>query len=244
MSRAVFILLALAACDASESTRVSATVETSAAGVAPCTSDLGYEVTLTVARVALRDLELTAPGEQHSLLRRLILPVAHAHPGHASGGKITGELPGTFAIDLAQPRAALGTATMLTGSYEGANFTFRRAAELPAADPLSGHTFHLEGTAARDGRTITFSAIVDIDEGARMIGAPFQLVVAGTGAPALGLALLPQDPTEAETVFDGIDFFILDGDGDDVVEIAPGAEAHNLLRRNLQVHDHYEVKAQ
>jgi hypothetical protein len=42
-----------------------------------------------------------------------------------------------------------------------------------------------------------------------------------------------------DSLFQGLDFFLLDGDGDDQVDIRPGQDAHNLFRRTVQVHDQY-----
>jgi len=42
-------------------------------------------------------------------------------------------------------------------------------------------------------------------------------------------------------VFDGLDFAALDPGSDDVVAIMPGDEAHNFLRRTLQLHVLYGV---
>jgi hypothetical protein len=241
--KTLFLLpLLLAACgEAREAVAVTVPVETAPLASVPVTSDLGYAVTLTRARAAVRDLEFTIEGEQHSLLRRLLLPEAYAHPGHAAGGKVTGELPGPHLVSWGGQAAPLGGATMLTGAYHGANFTFRRAADadgLSAGDPLIGHSVHLEGTATRDGRTVPFSAVVDIDDGTRLIGAPFDLELIETHIPTVHLEILPQDPTEPDTLFDRIDFLALGGERAD---IAPGTEAHNVLKRNLQVHDHYRV---
>jgi hypothetical protein len=61
----------------------------------------------------VRDLELAAMGEPHGWLRRLVLPEARAHPGHAPDGKVTGELAGAFVVELDRPRAPIGRATLL-----------------------------------------------------------------------------------------------------------------------------------
>ncbi|MDI7268823.1 MAG: hypothetical protein QME96_12600, partial [Myxococcota bacterium] len=80
--------------------------------------------------------------------------------------------------------------------------------------------------------------------GAGVVGAPFRLVVRPDTRATLVLRLLPVDPTaEADTLLDGIDFEALDADGDGEVRIAPGDAAHNVLRRRLQSHDHWDVAA-
>jgi hypothetical protein len=55
----------------------------------------------------------------------------------------------------------------------------------------------------------------------------------------VALQLFPVDPIEELSLFDGLDFAALDGDGDGVVAIGPGDAAHNFLRRTLQSHVHY-----
>jgi hypothetical protein len=57
----------------------------------------------------------------------LVDPRAWAHPGHYSGGDVTGELVGEFILDwIGGDGMALGTADLLAGDYNGFNFTFRR----------------------------------------------------------------------------------------------------------------------
>jgi hypothetical protein len=235
-------------CESAESPRVSLPVVVDATGVAPALTDLGYTVTLGRARAAVRDLQFTVGGETHATwldrVGRALVPRAHAHPGHEAGGEITGELPGPLVIDWLDEGAPLGAARLVVGRYRGANFTFRRAtaAELPEGDPLVGHTIHVEGTAARDGRAVSFVALVDVDDGARLVGAPFDAEIAPGLTASLGLRLLPTDPQDAkDTLWNGVDFFALAGAGGGA-SIAPGEEIHNLLRRKVQVHDHYDVR--
>jgi hypothetical protein len=244
--------LALAVCDAgSEPAAVVLPVVADGAGLAACTTAEGYTVELTAARVAVRDLEFTVGGEVHARLpeplRRLLLPaVAAAHPGHYAGGEVTGELPGNFVLDpFAGADRSLGDAVLLEGEYHGANLYFRAADAadgLPAGDALLGHTAVLAGTASRGADSWTFEARLDIEDGTQLVGAPFDLAVAPTTSVTLVLRLLTTDPsTETDTLFDGIDFAALDTDADGRVEIRPGDEAHNRLRRTLQVHDHWWV---
>jgi hypothetical protein len=65
--------------------------------------------------------------------------------------------------------------------------------------------------------------------------------VDATTDETLGLQLLPQDPAEAETVFDDLDFAAIDDDGDGNVVIVPGDPSANVLKKHLQIHDHYAV---
>lgn len=201
---------------------------------APITTDLGWQIDLTRVRLSLGELQFTIAGEMHASLGARLLALvegtAYAHPGHYAGGEVTGELPGDHVT--AFDGEPLGVARLIVGRYRGANFRFRRG--------LDGHTAELDGTATRTGRTITFHALVDIDDGAQLVGAPFDAEI-GEPPPTLVLRLLAQSPTSPNTLFDKLDFAALDTDVDGHIEIRPGEDAHNLLRRSLQVHDHYEV---
>ena len=170
---------------------------------------------------------------------------AWAHPGHYAGGNVTGELGGAFILDWsAHDGMSLGVAEMLTGDYNGMNFSFRAADaadSLDAADPLLGHAAHFAGIATRDGVSVTFMALLDFDAGAQVVGAPFELLVEADTKTVLGLQLLPTDPVESKSLFDGLDFAALDEDGDGDINIVPGDEAHNILRRTAQLHVHYDA---
>ena len=237
-----------------EVAEVALPVEVSAAGMGPAESDLGYTVSVDRLRAAISDIAFTVPGDglvSAPAVRGLAGGGAgvpdYGHPGHVSGGEVTGELPGALLVEATAGGAALGTATLLAGDYTGVDFFFDRAHAghgLDPSDPLLGHTFHIEGMAARNGATITFEAILDIDEGAQLIGAPFaHSVVAGDQA-RLRFAIHTTEPYAGTTIFDGIDFAVLDEDGDGHVSIEPGTEAHNRMRRALQVHDYYSVITQ
>ncbi len=245
-----FAVLLVAACGGSEeSVEVPLPVVASADGMVPGASDEGYQVTVIRARAALSDLEFTVGGETHdegalARLWGLVVGTAHAHPGHASGGEVTGAMPGPFVIDWMDNGAALGTATLLEGDYQGSNFSFRRAGSehgLPEGDPLIGHTFAIEGTAERDGDTIRFDALVDVDDGTVMLGAPFVLEVRSGNQRTLALEMDLTSPVDGRNVFSGLDFAALDDDGDGEVTIRPGDAAHNILRRSVQVHDFYLI---
>jgi len=145
---------------AEEPPRVELPVVVNPDGMAPVETDLGYRVELSGARLVIDDVEFTTAGEAHeaSLFQHVldwVVPVAHAHPGHYSGGDIMGVLEGHFVLDLAASKApALGMATMIVGAYQAANFTFGRAGGsdgLAARDALMGHTAVLTGEVSRSG---------------------------------------------------------------------------------------------
>lgn len=241
--------LALLACEGAEVARLKMPVQSVRASGSM--SDLGYSVTVTRARLALRDLRFTTSGEEHaSLLRRFsewLLPVAHAHPGHAAGGIVTGEMAGPFIATFGAEPVALGEGTLLVGPYTGADVTFRRAGEgdgLAGDDLLLGHSAHVEGTAMREGRTVRFSAVIDLEEGTQLFGVPFELEVQEDTREVLRLEWVPRGGSASSlTLFDLIDFFELDGDGDGEVTITPGQTEANILGRALQSHDFYAVSS-
>ena len=233
-----------------EAARVELPVVVDGSGLSGSVStDLGYDVEVTALRVAMERLEFTTEGETHLAalrsLERLLLPVAHAHPGHYAGGEIIGELPGRYVLDLiGGDGAELGAATLLEGDYNGANFTFVRATAedgLSADDPLIGHTMLLEGVARRGEEAIAFSALIDQDEDRQVVGAPLELDLVEGATVRLGVQALVKDPFSADTAFDGIDFGALDGDGDGQVRFVSGDPDANRLRRALQTHTYYFV---
>lgn len=234
-----------------EVVRVPLEVALDASGITATTSDTGWTIALTTARVAASDLQFTIQGEMHGATAALggwLVARAWAHPGHSAGGEVTGELAGDLVFDwLAQDGAALGTADVLVGAYEGMNFTFRAATVadgLAADDPLLGHTAQLAGVARKGESEVAFTVIVDIDAGAQLVGSPFEGTVdAGTTAP-IELRFLPTDPITGTSLFDGLDFAALDAldtNTDGLAEISPGDVAHNILRRTLQSHVHYDA---
>jgi hypothetical protein len=239
-----------------EASRVELPVVTDPSGVEPVTTNLGYFVELTEARAAVENFEFSVAGDVHtaSLGRKLlglVIPNAHAHPGHFQGGDITGELRGRFLLSWRPPTTGpLGTAILITGTYTNANFTFRRAGTedgLALDDALVGHTALLRGRATRSGASVLFVARLDSPEGRKLLGAPFPLAVTPSSRERLGLRFTPKDPVEEITLFDGIDFAALDTDGDGQVALdettkeAKVLDAYNQLRRAFQTHDYFSI---
>lgn len=250
-------LWSIASCDdPSEAPRVELPVVVNASGVTTVTTDLGYEVEVTSARVAINNIVFTVAGEVDTAslwqtLSEVIVSTAYAHPGHFQGGEVTGELLNEFVVDWpADDGRQLGVATLITATYSAANFTFGRgsAEELGDADPLVGHTAILSGAATRDGRTTAFTIVVDSPEGRELIGAPFEATVGADATGTLNLRFNTADALEGDTVFDAIDFAALDADDDGVIVIEPDVveveDAYNTFRRTLQTHDHYSIEFQ
>lgn len=237
--------LLLASCgDSEEAAQVTLEVVVDGTGLTLATNELGWTVEVEAFELAVQDMEFTVEGEAHTSalerLERLLVAEAHAHPGHLAGGVVTGELPGLHRVDFTEDGASLGRATLLTGRYSGGNFGFGRS-EASGLPELVGHTAWIEGTATQGAVSIAFTALLDVDPSARLVGAPLELEVGPDTGVRLGLRVDLTDPIEGDTLFQKLDFGALDEDGDGVVAIRPGDAAHNTLRRTLQDHDHYEI---
>ncbi len=247
-------VLAAGCAGAEEAPRLTLPVVVDGSGMTPVHTDLGYEVTLTEARLVADDLEFTIAGEAHtaSLWQRLcelVVPPAHAHPGHYEGGDVTGELRGHFVLDLiADDTEPLGTAELIAGVYQSINFTFGKATlddGLSEGDPLLGHTALLVGSASRGGQSFPFSVALDTPESRQLVGAPFQVELTKDSRLTLELGLVTLDPVEGDTLFDGIDFgaLPLDARGNMTLDATSGVramvDAYNTLRGTFMTHDHF-----
>jgi len=253
---AVFIslILTLTGCgdEAKEANKVILPVVSDGSGMSAFKTAQGYDVEIQLLKIAVQDFEFTIKGETHTgmleKLERIIFPKAYAHPGHLAGGEVTGELPGNFILEPTHGEdVSLGDGTLLEGEYHGMNFTFRKASaedKSDAQDPIQGHTIHVKGISMKGDVRLNFDALIDIDENTKMVGAPFTLNLTAKDSDwVLEVKVLPMDPsTEGDTLFDGIDFESLDDDHDGNIQILPGSDAHNILKRRFQVHDHYWVE--
>lgn len=248
--------ISFSSCDApDEAPRVALRVEADDSALEPVTNDLGFEIELTTARIAVDDIKFTVAGEEHAsssvwrVFSDAVIPTAHAHPGHHQGGEVTGELLGEFVAEwfVSADADPLGEATLLTGTYSGANFTFGRGSleRLGGSDPLVGHTAILSGTATRTDQVVSFTIVIDSPEDRELVGAPFQATLGADASGTLKLRLHTRDEFEGDTLFDALDFMALDHDGDGAVVIEPGVaeveDAYNTFRRGFQSHDFYSI---
>lgn len=247
-------LLTITACsDATEAPRVTLPVVVDASEFSVVQTDLGYEIAIASAQIALRDLVFTVAGEAHTAslwdtVYAAVVPAAQAHPGHYQGGEVTGELLGEFTIEWPTDDGRhLGDATLIAERYSAANFTFSRGSSeaLGEDHALVGHTAIFVGTATKDGNETAFTIVVDSPEDRELVGVPFEATIASDDTRTLGLQLTPLDATEGDTLFDAIDFATLDVDGDGHISIAPDIaaveDAYNVFRRTFQTHDHYRI---
>ncbi len=206
-----------------EAAKVTLPLVASTEPLTPFENDLGFAVELRSVSLPLKDLQLTGRGEAH--VRRVLswlLPVAHAHPGHETGGAVLGERLGAFDVRFGEGAAGqerLGEVTVLEGGLRGAAFRFR--GDVPVL---------LEGEAVRgDGTRVPFSIEAVLAEGARVDGVIFHLDATAQTRGRLVLRLLPVS-ARGRTLFDAVDF-----ENDDE------AAARNAVRRALQDHAHYEL---
>lgn len=250
-------LLGVACGAPQEAEHVEMMIETGAEELRPVTTNLGYTVTLAEARIMVEDLSFATGGElltRHFLHHAYdwLVPSAHAHAGHNEGGDVTGELPGRLLLDyLPGEETQLGVATLLAGDYRSANLTFSRATSedlVHKDDPLLGHTAIFRGTATKDDSTLEFEALIAVERDTAMIGIPFEARIDKTTTQRLRIELRTRDEVEDETLFDDLDFALLDTDQDGHVAISPqqtaktAVQAHATLRDALLVHDQYAIQ--
>ena len=247
--------ITMACASAEEPARVALPVMVDNRGMTPVQTDLGYDVTLSEARLVVDDLQFTIAGEAHTaslwqLVCDLLIPAAHAHPGHYQGGDVTGELPGHFILDLVGSDVApFGVADLIVGAYESSNFTFGQATAsdgLGAGDPLLGHTAHLRGQATKDGVAHRFQIELDAPADRQLVGAPFKAQITTSTDVTVGFELMTRDPLEGDTLFDGIDFgaLPLGAEGVELRADSPDpavVDAYNCLRRTFMTHDHFKL---
>lgn len=253
----VGFVLVLAGCgDLEESPRLEVPMGVEASGIIPVTTNFGYEVTLTAARVAAQNFSFAVAGEVDTAflqqLRNLFIARAYAHPGHFQGGEVTGEMTGQFILDwFDTSNSNLGLATMIAGQYTSSNFVFGRASEeygvLPD-DPLYGHTALLIGEAVSDSINIEFTIIIDSPIDRELLGIPFEVDIGTVSDSQIGLRLLTKDGFGGESsLFDDIDFGELDAEGGGQVTITPESEgpasvAYDRFRRKFQTHDYFDIQ--
>ena len=110
------VLFCVPSCDSSpeEAAQTEVQLLTDGNALATTQSNLGYTVELTSARAVVRDFAFYSQGEVQTAqdvaqrprpifawVKSILLPSAHAHPGHFQGGEVTGELTGRFVLDWA-----------------------------------------------------------------------------------------------------------------------------------------------
>jgi len=224
-------LLSLVGClESEEAKRVEIAVEVLPSLSAPVMSSSGFEVNITEASVVFRDFEFTIKGEEHASLWDLLIPSAFAHPGHYSGGQVTGELPGAFEVDLLVGRE-LGMASLIVGTYEGANLSFGTLAE------ASG-SLRIAGVATRDQDVVEFELDVEMEPTFQVIGIPFAAEIREKEDRTIYLRVLDHDGITG--IFDGLDLESRIGvEGSVILEESDV----NRVRRRFLGHAFYSLEA-
>lgn len=246
----------LVACGATEeASRLHLEVVTDESGLEAVTTDLGYEIDWSEARMVVEDFRFRTAGEAHTRaparrLGDLLLPAALAHPGHVQGGEVIGELPGRFVLRWLPEAASVGSAILLAGTYTSADFTFATGTEtdgIGGDDPLLGHTALLRGVAVRGGKSIPFLVLVDAPPGRQLLGIPFPFEATKNSNERIHLRLLARAPHGGATLLDGVDFGALRGEDDpllllDASRTGPLLDAYLRVQRRLLTHDHFEIR--
>lgn len=89
--------------------------------------------------------------------RELLVPRAHAHPGHYVEGQVFAELITPTALDL-MARTTLAVVEGTTGAIRSAIVGFYDPAAGALGPSLADAVVHLSGTAEREGASVPFSA--------------------------------------------------------------------------------------
>jgi hypothetical protein len=193
----------------------AAGVERDAAQPLTFTTDQGWSVTLTEARVALGPLYLNtlAPleADRRSPLRRsledFLLPSAHADgESHLGAGRVVGEVTTQVEVDALNPAFAA-----IPGGGDGvAEPSLTAEAWLYNRDgALGGAAVRVAGTAHRDDQDVTFEGALVIDQALVAAGGSLDQARKVRGIPARltlaqgGVLRVRVDP---RGWFDGADF--------------------------------------
>lgn len=263
-------LAVLAGCQPSEAPRVELAVVVDGSEVQGASNELGWDIELTEASVAIADLRMTTAGELHeddrseaaptglrAHLGALFIARAWAHPGHFQDGEVIGELPGAYVIDfVADDGRELGLATLIVGDYTAANFALDRAIFAGGE-----HSALIRGVARHDDidgapAEVAFTVRIDSPSDRVITGVPFEASIEETSSFALGLRMLGVDPYEGDGLFTAIDFAALDaadGAADGTLELVDPetvdpdqvdalSDAYYAIRREFQSHDLFELR--
>ena len=212
-------------------------------------TDRGYEVDIDVVKLGIERVEFTVGGEEHARsqewrqwLQRGLLPVAVAHPNHASGGEVAGEFVGPV---VAQFRSGeleeIGTAIFLEGDYAGYNVTFMgedgSTADAELLEP--GLLGRIRGEVAKDGEEIGFVVEAAHFSSADVIGGGFAGSINDGQTTGVALEFLTVAPGLGTTIFDGVQFSQLEADEEGTVWIEDGSLAHAEIRSAMTSHQFY-----
>lgn len=160
----------------------------------------GHEIVLEEAVIGLEGLYLHEPGDVRAARLSpldLLLPAAHAHPGHDDSGDVAGELLGTWIVDLLGGPVQLGIADVYEGDLASATLGL---ADVPVL--LEGTVTDEQGT-----RPFSFELVPDQD----LTGLPLQASFTASDAPTLHVEV------DAAWILSFVDWDAADTDGDGVL---------------------------
>ena len=166
------LCLCVSACDPAAGQEVAFRMELRAetrTGSSPSrfTTAAGWDVTLTKAVVVIGPVYLYENAPPAAQLQpwwridRWLIPVAHAHVGdqHFNGGRVLGEWVDQRFFDALGPTVELGSFTGTAATSRA--FSLRLDPPRPSLtlqeDLTQGHHAWVEGTATRQGETVTFA---------------------------------------------------------------------------------------
>jgi len=200
----------------------------------PTTADVDFTATLpTTANehgwtVEVTTLEARVTGirlyEGEALLSslgdrfwNLVVPRAHAHPGHYEPGEAMAEWLGAVTIDLLNGPSRVGTASAFTGTAS--------SAWLDYGTLDGGGALHLAGTARKGADTRPFE--VRLDVASPISGIPGEHALTGSPSPFTLSLDLARVLTAADFVT------TTDDDNDSTFELPADSQAHRALTRGV-----------
>jgi hypothetical protein len=159
------------------------------------TTDTGWEVTLTEARVGLESVFAIAPATDKvgavARLSRLFVSVAHAHGGHddANGLRVRAELLDPLVVDaLSDETVKLGGDSAEAGDIGTIKIDLARpGSKLPGS--LHGFQAYVRGTAEKNGVSVPFAGGLHIadTEPARRVETPVKFALTEGGTLSLAV---------------------------------------------------------
>jgi hypothetical protein len=141
----------------------------------PTTNALGWSVTLSKAHLSVGPLyyyqgdpvlsrrEFDSRENQSALawFADLLVPPAHAHPGHYIEGAATGQMLTPTTLNLLGGPVSLADGQGVTGETNSAKFTWQSPPLGDLAPLLEGHVVLTQGVATKDTITVPFIARAD-----------------------------------------------------------------------------------
>lgn len=233
------LLVGLLGCgEAREAEPFELPVESSGESLEEFRTDRGYDVIISSLIIELDTIEFTVGGEVHgeetarSILnsfQNALFPMAHAHPGHAAGGEVAGEVAGPLTLTFrSSENISLGKGLFLPGFYGGYNLLFSQHGD--------ENTVLLEGVATKE-EEIPFQASLQAPRNGGVYGGALMAQLAQ--GDRIILRFLPVDEWSERTLLDRITFSDLPRDEDGVAQFVNGSSAHSILRETLGSHEFY-----